>query len=161
MEYRLQSFSAKETYLLGRRLGEVLQGGDVICLKGDLGAGKTAFAQGVGKALNVPDNMASPTFTLMQEYGGEVSGQGVRLIHMDLYRLRHPDEVEIIGVADALQNDAICLIEWPDIAEDFLPDDRLIIEIIGNGDLPRTIIFQAFVSEWESRLAGFQAGIKN
>ena len=154
MEYRVTSLTAEQTREWGNRLGGSLRGGDIVTLIGDLGAGKTAFAQGVGKALGVTGPMTSPTFTLQHEYLGQLTGTGVktRLIHMDLYRLQRPEEVEVIGVEDAFVEDAICLIEWPEIAEDYLPEDRLEVEILGSGESPREIIFRAQEPVWEHRL---------
>jgi ATPase, YjeE family len=153
MEYRVTSLAAKQTREWGNRLGGCLRGGDVVALIGDLGAGKTAFAQGVGEVLGVEGPMTSPTFTLRHEYvGRDGTGVKTRLVHMDLYRLQHPEEAEIIGIEDALAEDAVCLIEWPEIAEDYLPEDRLEVEILGSGESPREIIFRARECEWEQRL---------
>ncbi|HWQ72218.1 MAG TPA: tRNA (adenosine(37)-N6)-threonylcarbamoyltransferase complex ATPase subunit type 1 TsaE [Desulfitobacteriaceae bacterium] len=155
MELTVWSRSAQETNLWGQRLGKLLRGGDVVCLAGDLGSGKTALAQGVGQALKVTVPMTSPTFTLIQEYTGESAGKGIDLIHMDLYRLRQPEELEIIGVMDCFQEEAVCLIEWPEIARDYLPDDILEIWIEGNGEMPRKITFKAMTGDWEERFQGF------
>lgn len=152
MDYKVTSTSVEETQEIGRKLGRCLQGGDVITLIGELGAGKTAFAQGVGEGLGVTGQMTSPTFTLIHEHRGYNKGTEIRLIHMDLYRLRHPEEAEIIGIDDALADDAVCLIEWPEIAQDYLPDDRLSIMISGSGEVPRDIVFQAKDSSWAERL---------
>jgi len=152
MDYRAVSLTVEQTRELGKQLGMRLQGGDVVTLIGDLGAGKTAFAQGVGEALGVIGPMTSPTFTLIHEYEAQLKGTLVRLIHMDLYRLRHTEEVEVIGVEDAFVEDAVCLIEWPEIAEDYLPEVRLDVEIIGCGEQPREIIFHAKDVDWELRL---------
>ena len=152
MEYRVTSLTVEQTREWGKQLGGCLRGGDVVALIGDLGAGKTAFAQGVGEALSVAGSMTSPTFTLMHEYIAQLEGTQVRLIHMDLYRLQRPEEAEVIGVEDAFVEDAVCLIEWPEIAEDYLPEDRLDVEIIGSGEQPREIIFRAKDSDWELRL---------
>lgn len=152
MEYRVTSATFEQTRKLGKQLGGYLRGGDVVALIGDLGAGKTAFAQGVGEAFCVKGPMTSPTFTLIHEYPGRIKETEVRLVHMDLYRLEHPEEAEVIGVEDAFQEDAVCLIEWPEIIEDFLPEDRLIVEILGSGEQPREIIFRAEVPDWEYRL---------
>lgn len=162
MEYRVTSATVEQTREWGKRLGARLRGGDVVALSGDLGAGKTAFAQGVGESLGVKGPMTSPTFTFQQEYSGRVLNLGmgietqteteIRLIHMDLYRLQRPEEVEVIGVEDAFVEDAVCLIEWPEIAEDFLPESRLVVQIIGSGEAPREIIFHAREHDWEQRL---------
>lgn len=152
MDYRVTTATVEQTCALGKQLGECLQGGDVVALIGDLGAGKTAFAQGVGEALNVTGPMTSPTFTIMHEYNGQLHGVEVRLIHMDLYRLQRPEEAEVIGVEDAFVEDAVCLIEWPEIADDYLPEDHLTVEITGSGEQPREIIFRTDENEWEQRL---------
>jgi len=152
MDIRIESETAERTRAWGEQLGRLLRGGDVVALIGNLGAGKTAFAQGVGEAFCVNGPMTSPTFTLIHEYSGRIKGTEVRLVHMDLYRLQHPEEAEVIGVEDAFQEDAICLIEWPEIIEDYLPNDRLSVEILGSGDQPREIIFRAEDHGWEQRL---------
>jgi len=152
LNYRVTSLTVEQTREWGKQLGVRLRGGDVVALIGDLGAGKTAFAQGVGEALEVTGSMTSPTFTLIHEYVAQLKGTHVRLIHMDLYRLQYPEEVEVIGVEDAFVEDAICLIEWPEIAEDYMPEDRLEVEIIGSGEQAREIIFRAKDLDWELRL---------
>ena len=88
MDYRVTSATAEQTREWGKRLGGCLRGGDVVALIGELGAGKTAFAQGVGEAFGVKGPMTSPTFTLIHEYIGRIKETEVRLIHMDLYRLQ-------------------------------------------------------------------------
>jgi tRNA threonylcarbamoyladenosine biosynthesis protein TsaE len=151
MEYRVISSTVEQTREWGKQLGGRLRGGDVIALIGDLGAGKTAFAQGVGEGLGVTGPMTSPTFTLIHEYIGQINGDEVRLIHMDLYRLQRPEEAEVIGVEDVFTEDSVCLIEWPEIAEDYLPEDRLNVEIQGSGEQPREIIFRAEERDWKQR----------
>jgi tRNA threonylcarbamoyladenosine biosynthesis protein TsaE len=155
MRITVVSRSAAETNLWGQRLGKLLRGGDIICLTGDLGSGKTALAQGIGQALLVRTPLTSPTFTLIQEYYGQIGEEGVRLIHMDLYRLEQPEEVEVIGAMDYFQEDTICLIEWPEVAQEYLPDDILLVEIKGNGEMPRRLTFQAEAGDWEERFTGF------
>lgn len=155
MEFKLKSISPEQTAEIGEALGRCLRGGDVLALYGGLGAGKTALAQGVARALGVAGPVVSPTFTLMHEYQGMAAGVPVRLIHMDLYRLQHPEEAEVIGVEDAFQSDAVCLIEWPEIAAVLLPEKRLEIRIEGNGDLPRILHFSAQAPGWEKKLERF------
>lgn len=133
------STSPQETFDLGKKLGQTLRGGEIICLYGDLGAGKTVFAKGLGKGLGVEAEITSPTFTLIQEY--ECSTKGLQFIHIDLYRLAYPEEAEIIGVRDYFRDDCVCLLEWPEIIEDLLPPDHLQIKIEGSGDSPRVISF--------------------
>lgn len=155
MKLSVWSRNAQETNLWGQRLGKLLRGGDVVCLLGNLGAGKTALAQGVGLALKVTSPLTSPTFTLIQEYICKTEDSETRLIHMDLYRLQQPEEVEVIGVMDYFQKEAICLIEWPKVAQDYLPDDFLEVEIEGNGEMPRKLTFQAIAGDWKQRFQDF------
>jgi tRNA threonylcarbamoyladenosine biosynthesis protein TsaE len=156
MELTVLSKSAQETNLWGQRLGSLLRGGDVVCLAGDLGSGKTALAQGAGEALKVTAPMTSPTFTLIQEYNCESGGKDLHLVHMDLYRLQEPEEMEVIGVMDYFQEETICLIEWPEIALDYLPDDILEVRIEGNGEMPRKITFRSWAGDWGERFRGFE-----
>lgn len=152
MAWSLTSTSVEQTRAWGRKVGGCLRPGDVVALLGDLGAGKTAFAQGVGEALGVEGPMTSPTFTLIQEYSGQVEGAEVRVVHMDLYRLRQPEEAEVIGVEDMLGEEAVCLIEWPEIAADILPPDRLQAEFRGSGEEPREIVLRGDEQTWGRRL---------
>lgn len=140
MKKQIITQNAKETFLIGESLGKTLQGGEVICLYGELGAGKTVFAKGLAKGLEIKREITSPTFTMIQEYPIEKAAhRAISFIHMDLYRLKHPEEAEIIGVMDYFRDDCICLLEWPEIISEYLPADRLEIYIEGSGDLPRVI----------------------
>lgn len=154
MDLKLESTSPEQTHALGYKLGKLLRGGDVICLVGDLGAGKTALAKGIGEALDVQEPMTSPTFTFIIEYQAFTQGKPVRLVHMDLYRLNHPEEVEVIGVGENMQEDSICLIEWPEVAEDTLPQDILEVRIEGSGEDKRIITLHSLATQWEERLDG-------
>lgn len=110
---------------LGRRLAECCRPGDAIALKGDLGAGKTTLARAfIRHAMGSDVEVASPTFTLVQNYSAP-SGE---LYHFDLYRLEKPGDLHEIGLEDALDN-GICLIEWPDLAEQLLPIERITVTI--------------------------------
>lgn len=141
MERILKTVCAEETFRLGKKIGESLKGGEVICLYGELGAGKTVFAKGLGQGLGIEEEITSPTFTMIQEYAIHTNTQGspFQFVHMDLYRLHHPEEAEVIGVTDYFREDSICLLEWPEIIHDLLPEDKLDIWIEGNGELPRSI----------------------
>ena len=100
--------------------------GIVITLKGDLGSGKTTFAQGIGEALNISQRVNSPTFLVIKQY--EISGSDVlkKLYHIDLYRLQSEKEIEEIGVKELLSdNEALCVIEWPERMGSLLPKKRL------------------------------------
>lgn len=114
------SRSPEETHVLGRHLGALLEPGDVVTIRGDLGAGKTALSQGIGVGLEVTEPVSSPTFSLVQEYRGRLP-----LWHLDVYRLRSPDEVVDLGWSDLLAGGGVVLVEWPERIEASLPPERL------------------------------------
>src|SRR5438128_143699 len=113
----------------GRKLGETLGPGDVVCLSGPLGAGKTTLAQGIAAGLGVTEPVSSPTFTLVQEYAGRVP-----VYHLDVYRLRSLDELWDLSFEDLRAAPGVMLIEWPERIAPALPPDRLEIEIAAAGD---------------------------
>ncbi len=126
MDYN--SFSPEETYDIARRLGEKAQAGDVICLNGDLGVGKTLFSQGFAKGLGIEESVNSPTFTIVQEYD---DGR-LPLYHFDVYRIDDPEEMEEVGFSDMVYGEGVCLIEWSNLIEDILPPRRTMVTIEKN-----------------------------
>jgi len=115
--------SADETFELGRRVGETLRPGDIILLRGDLGAGKSVLARGLARGLGIDCPMPSPTFTLMQPYEGRIP-----FYHFDLYRLDDPDEFYEAGLDEFAFGNGAAVIEWPDCA-DLMPDTCFEVEI--------------------------------
>ena len=115
--------SVEETWELAKKLAAELKPGDVVCLEGDLGAGKTTFTQGLAAALGVPGRVTSPTFCIVQEHRAESTGTKHYLVHMDLYRLHGEDDVIAIGWEDFLAAGAILVVEWPERAGSLIPDD--------------------------------------
>ena len=117
--------SVEETWALARQFAAELKPGDVVCLEGDLGVGKTTFTQGLAAALGVAGRVTSPTFCLVQEHRkggkGESGRVPLRLVHMDLYRLRGEDDVLAIGWEDYLAEGAILVVEWPERAGSLIP----------------------------------------
>ena len=109
--------SVEETWEVARRLAAELGPGDVVCLEGDLGAGKTTFVQGMAAAMGVGGRVISPTFCLVSEH----RGGGRLLVHMDLYRLRGEDDVLSVGWEDYLAEGAVLAVEWPDRAGSLIP----------------------------------------
>lgn len=109
--------SVEETWKLAASLAKELRRGDVVCLEGELGAGKTTFTQGLAAALGVPGRVTSPTFCIVQEH----ESPEVLLVHMDLYRLSGEDDVLAIGWEDYLERGAIVIIEWPERAGSLVP----------------------------------------
>lgn len=126
--------SPEATSRLGTALARVAAPGDLLCLWGDLGAGKTHFAKAFGAGLGVTDTIVSPSFVLMAEYQGRLP-----LFHLDPYRLADAADALTGGLIDDRQATGVTLIEWPDRLGDALPDARLDVRIDGLGDEPRTI----------------------
>ena len=112
--------SAAETDALARRVADVLEAGDVVLLGGDLGAGKTVFARGLGRGLGVSDPVVSPTFTLARVYDGRL-----RMVHVDVYRLDTVHELLDLGLDDLADDDAVTVVEWGDVVSGELAPDRL------------------------------------
>jgi tRNA threonylcarbamoyladenosine biosynthesis protein TsaE len=140
--------SPEATRELAARLAAVAAPGDVICLWGDLGAGKTVFAKGFGAGLGVRDTILSPSFVLMGEYAGRLP-----LFHIDLYRLATATEALDGGLLDDRQQTGVVLIEWPDRLGEALPPERLDVRIDGGADEPRRIRLAAFGSPFARYLA--------
>jgi tRNA threonylcarbamoyladenosine biosynthesis protein TsaE len=137
-EVTVRTTSAADTIALGERLGRVARPGDLVCLWGDLGAGKTQVAKGVAVGLGIDATITSPTFILMAEYPGRVP-----LFHVDLYRLADAADALAGGVVDDRQADGLTVVEWPERMGDVLPAERLDVRIDGTGDEPRTITVAA------------------
>jgi tRNA threonylcarbamoyladenosine biosynthesis protein TsaE len=114
----IEVHSVEETWKLAAEFAAGLKAGDVVCLEGDLGAGKTTFTQGMAAAMHVTGRVTSPTFCIVQEHHGE---DGKLLVHMDLYRLKGEDDVEAIGWEDYLSRGAILVVEWPERAGSLIP----------------------------------------
>ena len=117
---KFESFSAEETYALGKKLGEEANPGAVYCLSGDLGVGKTVFTKGFAVGLGVTDTVNSPTFTIVQEYKGRLP-----FYHFDVYRIEEPEEMEEIGYEDYFYGDGACMIEWAELIEELIPADAV------------------------------------
>ena len=115
----VETFSADETYEYGRKMGAEARPGDVYCLTGDLGVGKTVFTQGFAAGLGVEESVSSPTFTIIQEYEGEK----MPFYHFDVYRIGDVEEMDEIGFDDYIYGDGVCLIEWADLIREILPED--------------------------------------
>lgn len=113
----VESYSKEDTFNVGVRIGKEAKPGQVCCIYGDLGVGKTVISQGVAAGLGVDDIVNSPTFTIVKEYA---SGR-LPLYHFDVYRIGDVEEMEEIGYHDMIYGDGICLIEWANLIEEILP----------------------------------------
>lgn len=121
----IDSFSAEDTYELGRSIGMNANPGLVITMDGDLGAGKTLFTQGLAEGLGITEPVNSPTFTILQIYD---TGR-LPLYHFDVYRIEDPYEMDEVGFDDFIYGEGVSVIEWSGQIDDILPDDRLEIVI--------------------------------
>jgi tRNA threonylcarbamoyladenosine biosynthesis protein TsaE len=146
------SASPDATRAFALDLASVAVPGDVICLWGELGAGKTVFAKGFGAGLGVPDTISSPSFVLMGEYAGRLP-----LFHIDLYRLASAAEALDGGLLDDRQAAGVVVIDWPDRLGSALPGGRLDVQIDGGADEPRTLRLRAFGTGHERYLAAARA----
>lgn len=131
------SNSPDETQSFAADMAKRLTAGDVLCLYGDLGAGKTAFVQGLAKGLGIDEPITSPTFTIVNEYEGRLP-----LYHFDVYRIADSDEMYEVGFDEYVYGEGVSVIEWPQLIADILPERRFDIEIkkdFGKGENYREI----------------------
>jgi tRNA threonylcarbamoyladenosine biosynthesis protein TsaE len=146
------SHSAEQTRRFGARLGALLEAGDLVCLEGDLGTGKTCFAQGVGQGMGIGDPITSPSFALIAEYSSPA------LFHIDLYRLDQPVVESLdFGLDDYLQRPGVCLLEWADRVRQILPDERLWITLRHlNSPSKRSIVIASAGERYDELLRQFR-----
>ncbi|GGD22782.1 tRNA (adenosine(37)-N6)-threonylcarbamoyltransferase complex ATPase subunit type 1 TsaE [Pontibacillus salipaludis] len=130
--YTIHTRSAEETKEVAERLGALLEPNDLLTLEGDLGTGKTTFTKGMGSGLGITRTISSPTFTIVKEYEGRMP-----LYHLDVYRLEDSDED--IGFDEYFEGEGVCVVEWAQYIEDYLPKERLDIHLFYNGEDHRTI----------------------
>ncbi len=134
--FELATADEEETRRVGERLGRLLRKGDVVLLSGDLGTGKTCLTQGIGRGLDCPQQVNSPSFVLMNEYAGRE-----QLYHVDLYRIEGVEELDDLGLWDYAEK-GVLVIEWPERGADLLPGDGLVIELrYGDVDRQRRLRF--------------------
>ena len=112
-----ESFGPEDTYAFGKSLGETAKAGEVYCLNGDLGVGKTVFTQGFASGLGIREPVNSPTFTIVQQYD---DGR-LPLYHYDVYRIGDVEEMEEVGYEDCFYGEGVCLIEWSELIREILP----------------------------------------
>ena len=126
----LESYSIEETKNIAYKIAKKAVKGDIFCLEGELGAGKTSFSQGFAKGLGINDYITSPTFTIMNIYESNIP-----LYHFDVYRIEDIDEMYEIGYEEYFFGDGICLVEWSNLIEELIPNKA--IKIIITKDLEK------------------------
>jgi tRNA threonylcarbamoyladenosine biosynthesis protein TsaE len=147
--------SADDTRELAAQVAGMARPGDLVLLAGDMGAGKTTFTQGFGRALGVTEQVTSPTFTLVRTYEARIP-----LLHADAYRLDSLQEVIDLGMHELLDEGAVALIEWGDIIASMLPTDFLEIRLeFGEGDDDRRLSIRAVGPPWSSRIAALKVAL--
>jgi len=125
----------EETEEFGIKLGKILKKGDIVCLIGDLGAGKTTLTKSIGLGLGVKEYITSPTFTLINQYKGRIP-----VYHFDVYRLENADELYDLGFDEYFYGDGVCIIEWADKIEKLLPKERSVLDIKMGKDINERVI---------------------
>lgn len=158
MLFTVKTKDAKETFLLGERFAAYLPQGGVIALTGELGAGKTLFAKGVAEGLQVPDQVTSPTFTIINEYQGRLP-----LFHIDAYRLEEDSGdsvIEELGLEEYFNTSGVTLIEWPERIKKYLPTTYLRIDFEKGLDQLnneyRILRFSPRGAEWDKVIGEFE-----
>jgi len=155
----LATHGPEETLEVGRRLGSLLGGGDLVALVGDLGAGKTCLVQGIARGLDVPESsyVRSPSFVILNVHPGRCD-----LNHMDLYRIHSPAELEDLGYREIFYGEGVTVIEWADKIKGLLPEEHLRISLDFRSETERVITLESIGDlpgdRWEalgSALAGF------
>ena len=132
----IETRTPEETFALGKKIGEQACPGQIYTLNGDLGVGKTVFTQGVAVGLGIQEPICSPTFTIIQEYE---SGR-LPFYHFDVYRIGDIEEMDEIGFEEYVAGEGVCLIEWANLIEEILPEERT--EILIEKDLEQGFDFR-------------------
>ncbi|OLS03484.1 tRNA (adenosine(37)-N6)-threonylcarbamoyltransferase complex ATPase subunit type 1 TsaE [Tissierella creatinophila] len=133
---KIELNSLKDTEKLGEKLGSLLKKGDILCLNGDLGAGKTTLTKSLGVGLGVEEYITSPTFSLINEYRGRMP-----VYHFDVYRLEGIDELDDLGFDEYFFGEGVCIIEWAEKIEKMLPKDIIILNIEKGQDIDKRIVY--------------------
>jgi tRNA threonylcarbamoyladenosine biosynthesis protein TsaE len=161
----LRTSDAEETRRVAAAIAGCCVPGDVLLLAGDLGAGKTTFAQGFGRELGIAEAITSPTFTLMRQYP-VASGPGRRvecLIHADVYRLDHLQEITDLGIGELVEEGGVALVEWGDAAAPVLGAGALTVRLEADPDPDdpgvRTLVLSAAGDAWATRWAALSAAV--
>jgi tRNA threonylcarbamoyladenosine biosynthesis protein TsaE len=136
--------TVEETIELGKKIGGSLNPGDIVCIDGDLGSGKTHLTKGIALGLGIDDHITSPTFNIVNEYEGRI-----KLYHFDVYRVNDPDEIAAIGFDEYIFSDAASVIEWSDYIKELIPDDHIQINMANESETRRSISIQFFGKRYD------------
>jgi len=139
--------SVEKTLAIGKKIGQLANPGDIICLIGDLGTGKTHITKGIAEGLGISDNITSPTFTIVNEYSGRL-----KLNHFDVYRVSDPDEIYAIGFDEYIFSESVSVIEWANYIEELIPEEhiRIIInKLPSHGENFRKITIEGYGDRYD------------
>lgn len=137
---RLLSRGPAETLAFGRKLAALLKPGDVVCLYGDLGAGKTTFVKGLAAGLGIPErDVTSASFTIVAEYRGTLRGVPVPFFHIDLYRIERAEDLDSVGLDGYIGRDGIAVVEWAEHLGDMAGAVSVLFEVLNNDERELTI----------------------
>jgi len=142
---KVTSQSPTETYELGKAIGTICEGGELIALNGELGTGKTVLTQGIAKGLGIHEYIHSPTFTIINEYSGPVW-----LYHVDFYRLQEKDEIDELGLDEYASRKGVLVIEWANKFLERLPSPRMVVSFKTISELQRELRIHTIGSPSES-----------
>lgn len=120
----IESYSPESTYEVAKKLAMEASPGEIYCLVGDLGVGKTVFTKGFAKGLGIDEHITSPTFTIVNEYDGQLP-----FYHFDVYRIADPEEMYEIGFEEYINGQGVCFIEWANLIDDLIPEEATWIKI--------------------------------
>ena len=148
------SHSPEQTVRLGVRLGELLRRGDVVCLAGDLGSGKTTMARGIARGWGSLDHVTSPSFILINEYR---RADAQTLYHLDAFRMEGETEADLLGFTELLDGNGSVVVEWPERIQGLLPDDHLWVSLRWVDELRRGLNFIAKATRYERILESFRS----
>lgn len=137
--------TVEETIELGKKIGRSLNPGDIVCIDGDLGSGKTHLTKGIALGLGIYEHITSPTFNIVNEYEGRI-----KLYHFDVYRVNDPDEIAAIGFDEYIFSDAASVIEWSDYIKELIPDDHIQINIVNESETRRNINIRFFGKRYDN-----------
>jgi len=152
----MTTHGAEQTREIGAILGELAEAGDVVLMHGELGVGKTCFAQGIARGLCVDEYVTSPTFVLVREHQGRLP-----LYHIDLYRLKGIEEVADLGLDDYLYGRGVCVVEWSERGFDLLPGEHLLVEMRYVASAKRKLSFVPRGSRYVEMLSGLREAVSN
>lgn len=146
LEFKVNNL--EETREFGIKMGKLLEAGDIVCLNGQLGMGKTTMTKSIGLGLDVDEYITSPTFTLINEYKGRV-----QLYHFDVYRLENLEEVYDLGFDEYFFGNGVCIIEWAEKIDKIVPKERIVIDIeAGKDENERVFYISGFGQRYEEVL---------